>query len=113
MKCLFVLLVAALALLAPAVGHAAFLPPGFRFFSSFADQGTYSSATGDWNVGAVSVLATPRLRIVTTVIAGHLVSANTNYAQVSASGGLTRTARPATTRRPKTTTPRSRPRSRT
>jgi len=73
---------------AASVHVADILPPGFRFFSSFANQGTYSSATGDWNVGAVSVPATPTLRIVTTVIAGQLTSAYTNYAQVSASGGF-------------------------
>src|SRR5262249_41339583 len=64
------------------------LPAGYSFFSATASQGTYTSATGDWNVGTVSVLSTPTLSIVATVVAGKPASAYTNYAQVSASGSF-------------------------
>ena len=64
------------------------LPAGYSFFSATASQGTYTSATGDWNVGTVSVLSTPTLSIVATVVGGRPASAYVNYAQVSASGSF-------------------------
>ena len=71
------------------------LPPPYHFFTSVASQGTYTSATGDWNVGAVSVPSTPTLSIVATVSGGHPVSAYTNYAQVTASAGFDPDSTPA------------------
>jgi uncharacterized repeat protein (TIGR01451 family) len=64
------------------------LRAGYTFFSATASQGTYTSATGDWNVGTVNVLSTPTLSIVATVVGGKPAIAYTNYAQVSASGSF-------------------------
>ena len=64
------------------------LPAGYSFFSANASQGTYQSATGDWNVGTVDVLSSPMLTIVATVVGGKPASAYTNYAEVSASGSF-------------------------
>src|SRR5262249_55874255 len=64
------------------------LPAGYTFFSATATQGTYTSATGPWNLGTVTVLSTPTLSIVATVVGGKPASAYTNYAQVSASGSF-------------------------
>jgi uncharacterized repeat protein (TIGR01451 family) len=64
------------------------LPAGYAYFSSTPSQGTYTAATGDWNVGTVGVLTTPTLTIVATVVGNKPASAYTNYAQVSASGSF-------------------------
>ncbi|HEX3152354.1 MAG TPA: hypothetical protein VHR66_30050 [Gemmataceae bacterium] len=64
------------------------LPAGYTFFSATANQGTYTSGSGDWNVGTVTVLSTPTLSIVATLVGGKPTSAYTNYAQVSASGSF-------------------------
>jgi uncharacterized repeat protein (TIGR01451 family) len=64
------------------------LPAGYLFFVASASQGTYNSATGDWNVGTVSVSSTPVVSIVTTLRGGKPVSAYTNDAQVFASGSF-------------------------
>ena len=64
------------------------LPAGYAFVSATPSQGTYTSGTGDWNVGTVSVLSAPTLSIVATVVGRKPDSAYTNYAQVSASGSF-------------------------
>jgi uncharacterized repeat protein (TIGR01451 family) len=61
------------------------LPAGYAFFSAAPSQGTYTSATGVWNVGTVPVLSTQTLRIVATVVGNHPASAYTNSAQASSS----------------------------
>ncbi|MDD5645874.1 MAG: choice-of-anchor K domain-containing protein, partial [Candidatus Bipolaricaulis sp.] len=58
------------------------LPSGVEFVSSLASQGTYSDATGVWQVGTVYVGATETLRLTVTVLeAGEYE----NTAEVSAS----------------------------
>jgi uncharacterized repeat protein (TIGR01451 family) len=64
------------------------LPAGYAFVSFTASQGTYTSTTGDWNVGTVNVLSPQTLSIVATVVANQPNSAYTNTAQVSASGSF-------------------------
>src|SRR5262249_2241544 len=64
------------------------LPAGYTFVSYTASQGTYTSGTGDWNLGTVNVLSSPTLSIVATVVGGKPDSAYTNNAQVSSSGSF-------------------------
>src|SRR5262249_25501204 len=79
---------------AAAVHVADLLPAGHAFVSATASQGTYTSASGDWNLGTVGVLSTPTLSIVATVVGGKPASAYTNYAQVSASGSFDPDSKP-------------------
>jgi uncharacterized repeat protein (TIGR01451 family) len=60
------------------------LPAGYSFVSATSSEGTYTSATGDWNVGTVNVLSPETLSIVATVVADQPDSGYTNSAQVSA-----------------------------
>jgi uncharacterized repeat protein (TIGR01451 family) len=64
------------------------LPAGYTFVSATPSQGTYTSGTGDWNVGTVNVLSPQTLRIVATVVGNQPASAYTNSAQVSASNSF-------------------------
>lgn len=57
------------------------LPAGLTFVSSTASHGSYSNATGVWNVGTVAASASATLQIVATVAT---VGDKTNTAQVSA-----------------------------
>lgn len=57
------------------------LPAGLTFVSSTASQGSYTSASGVWNVGTVAASASATLQIVATVAT---VGDKTNTAQVSA-----------------------------
>jgi uncharacterized repeat protein (TIGR01451 family) len=61
------------------------LPAGYTFVSANPSQGTYTSGTGDWNVGTVNVLSSPTLSIVATVVGNQADSAYTNNAQASSS----------------------------
>jgi uncharacterized repeat protein (TIGR01451 family) len=56
------------------------LPAGLSFVSATPSQGSYSSATGVWMVGAVSTTAAPTLQIQATVVSP---SAETNTATIS------------------------------
>jgi uncharacterized repeat protein (TIGR01451 family) len=56
------------------------LPAGLTFVSATPSQGTYSSATGDWNVGTVSPTAPQTLLIQATVVSP---SSQTNTATIS------------------------------
>jgi uncharacterized repeat protein (TIGR01451 family) len=58
------------------------LPAGLTFASATPSQGTYTSGSGIWNVGTVTVGAIPTLSIVATVATS---SANTNTATITAS----------------------------
>ncbi len=58
------------------------LPAGLTFVSATPSQGTYSNATGLWNVGSVTTGGSPTLQIVATVATP---GDKTNTAQVSAS----------------------------
>ena len=64
------------------------LPAGYAYFSHTVSTGggTYTSASGDWNIGTLNVLSTATLTITATVVGGKPASAYTNYAQVSATG---------------------------
>jgi uncharacterized repeat protein (TIGR01451 family) len=55
------------------------LPAGLTFVSATPSQGTYSGATGQWNVGTVAAGATPTLQIQVTVVSS---SAETNSASI-------------------------------
>jgi uncharacterized repeat protein (TIGR01451 family) len=70
---------------APNVHVADHLPAGYAFVSATPSQGTYTSGTGDWNVGTVNVLSTQTLSIVATVVGNQPDSAYTNNAQASSS----------------------------
>jgi uncharacterized repeat protein (TIGR01451 family) len=61
------------------------LPAGLTFVSATASQGSYSNATGFWNIGTVAAAASPTLQIVATVAT---VGNKINTAQVSASDQL-------------------------
>jgi uncharacterized repeat protein (TIGR01451 family) len=56
------------------------LPAGLTFVSAMPSQGTYDSATGNWEVGTVSVGAAQTLQIRATVMSA---GAFTNTATVS------------------------------
>jgi uncharacterized repeat protein (TIGR01451 family) len=59
------------------------LPAGLAFVASRAGQGTYSSATGVWNVGSLAVGASAQLEIDATVTG---VGPYENVAEVTAAG---------------------------
>ena len=85
--------------------------PAMPSTSPAFNQGTYTSATGDWNVGTVSVASTRVLEIVAPCSAATPTAPTPMTRRSPPPAVSTRTARPATTRRARTTTPRSRPRS--
>jgi len=58
------------------------LPAGLAFLAATPSQGTYSSASGIWSVGALNVGASVTLNIAASV---NITSPVTNVAQVSAS----------------------------
>ncbi len=60
------------------------LPAAFTFGSATTANGTYSNATGNWNIGNMVVGSTATLTVSGTVAAGFTTSL-TNYAQVTAS----------------------------
>ena len=59
------------------------LPSGFTFVSATPAQGSYSSSTGQWDVGNLGSAASTTLDIVATV---HSTGIHTNTAQVSLTG---------------------------
>jgi uncharacterized repeat protein (TIGR01451 family)/CSLREA domain-containing protein len=60
------------------------LPLGLTYVSSFADQGSYTSATGEWSVGSLTVGLSATLILTVTVDAGMEGTAITNTAAITA-----------------------------
>jgi uncharacterized repeat protein (TIGR01451 family) len=60
------------------------LPAGLTFVSAVPSQGTYTSGTGVWNVGTVSVATPAAMLTITATVA--TIGAKVNTAQVTASG---------------------------
>jgi uncharacterized repeat protein (TIGR01451 family) len=56
------------------------LPPGLSFVSATPSQGTYTPATGSWNVGTIASGASTTLAIVATVVSPN---AQTNTATIA------------------------------
>jgi len=60
------------------------LPTGLTFASSSASQGSYTSGTGEWNVGSLTVGLSATLSITATVDAGASGRTITNTATITA-----------------------------
>jgi len=59
------------------------VPAGLTYLSSVADQGTYNSATGIWNVGSVANGATATLTLKVTVNSGTATQKITSTAKIT------------------------------
>jgi uncharacterized repeat protein (TIGR01451 family) len=59
------------------------VPAGLTYLSSVADQGTYNSATGIWNVGGVANGATATLSLKVTVNTGTATQKITSTAKIT------------------------------
>ncbi len=72
------------------------LPSGFNFVSSSASSGSYSSATGLWNVGSITT-STPRTLTITGTVTAPAGVAVTNIAYVESSSSYDPDSTPGNT----------------